>query len=79
LTLDNVDAKLIAGATFTLANTEYSFTHNLGRVPSIALPLITTNLAAVAATIYKGPTAWTTSLIYLKSTLAAVNADILVV
>lgn len=82
LGVENLNWKLLSAQTFTLADTEYSFTHNLGRVPLTVLPFITTDLGGVGAnlhtTIYKGPTAWTKALVYLKSTRAAVNADLLI-
>jgi len=83
LHLENMNWRLLSAQTFTLADTEYSFTHDLGRIPSTVLPFITTDLGGVGAnlhtTIYKGPTAWTASLVYLKSTRAAVNADLLII
>lgn len=83
LGLENLNWRLLSAQAFTLADTEYAFTHDLGAVPSTVLPFITTDLGGVGAnlhtTIYKGTTAWTASLVYLKSTRAAVNADLLVI
>lgn len=61
---------------FDLANTNTSFTHNMGRVPLEAFVMLPDTTAAV---IYRGTTAWTTTTITLKSSVANVAVRLFLV
>jgi hypothetical protein len=62
---DNIDAQQVT-VSFTTANTEVQVAHTLSRVPTGYIPA---NLS-VAMTVYNSATAFSTSNIYLKSTVA---------
>lgn len=68
---DGVNSGNIAGNWITVtspgvANTEFSFAHKLNKVP-VGYHIMRRNNTGV---IYDGTTAWTSSLIYLKCTVA---------
>lgn len=63
-------------AGFTTANTDTSFTHQLGRVPLAAFVIAPDSKATV---IYKGTVAWTSTTINLRSSVANVGVRLLLV
>lgn len=71
---DNIDCVWANGTSPGGANTEFSVTHDLGRVP-VGYILVKSDKSA---NIYDGPTAWTTSLIYLKADQASVAYRLLI-
>ena len=70
----NIDAVWVRYVSNAVANTEDTVAHNLGRVPSA----IWISVPDVNATIYTGPTAWTSTNIFLRASAVTVTADILV-
>lgn len=72
---DNFEETIRTGTTPGVANTEFNISHNLGRIPDGFLLL----LQDQAAIFYKGVTAWTTLLVYLKCNVATVNYTIIIV
>ena len=67
---DNIDGNFGTVSDTGTANTEFSVTHNLNRVP-IGFHVIRQNLAA---SFYDSGTAWTTTQIFLKCNVANVAA-----
>ncbi len=63
---DNQNAKTVEVADTGTANTEFSVTHTLKRVPSGFIVVRRTGTGV----IYESGTAWTATTIYLKSTTA---------
>lgn len=61
---------------FTAADTDTSFSHDLGRTP---LAVFVINPGTKAAVIYKGSVAWTSSTINLRSNLANAGATVVLV
>lgn len=64
----NVDCWKLAG-TAPAANTDFTLTHGLGRIPTTIVGQHTDN----GGLIYKGSVAWTTTQVTLKSTVAGSN------
>lgn len=64
----NIDCFKATGTTPGTADTEFSITHDLGRIP-IGFLVASVNLAAI---IYKSTTAWTSTHVYLKCNVATV-------
>jgi hypothetical protein len=62
---DNFDAKILS-ITFSAANVDVASIHGLGRAPSYYVVLGST----VATTLYDGSSANTTSLLYLRASVA---------
>lgn len=71
---DNFDAQTVTVADTGVANTEFTVSHNLKRIPT---GFIVTS-AVGTGVIYNGASAWTTTAIYLKSTTANNNIKVLV-
>lgn len=67
---DNIFGTFVTYVSNAAPNTEDTITHNLGFVP-IGYLVMSLDKGAV---IYKGTTAWTTSLMYLKSNTATTTA-----
>lgn len=71
----NINGWAATGTSPGVANTEFSITHGLGRIPIGFLVMQT----GVAAHIYKGTTAWTATTIYLKADQANVPYTVFIV
>lgn len=71
---DNTDSKTVSGTSNAIANTESSFSHGLSRVPT-GFIVVSLDKGAV---LYNGASANTTTLIYLKSTVASTAFTVLV-
>lgn len=69
---DNFDSAILT-VTFSAANTEQAISHGLGRVPAGYICIG----SAAATTLYDGSSANTSSLLYLRATVAT-SARILV-
>ena len=70
----NFDATWVAYVSNGVANTEDTVAHSLGRIPIdmwVGLP-------DKSAVIYRGPTAWTSTNIFLRASAATVTVNILV-
>lgn len=52
------------------ANTDFTVTHNLGRIPTFYFYIINTSTTAKAGIVYKGSLEWTTTTITLRCTVA---------
>lgn len=63
----NIDNKHVVVNSTIAANTEFAVTHNLNRIPTGFL-IVRTGM--VSLVLYDSGTAWTTTQIFLKSTLA---------
>jgi hypothetical protein len=61
---DNFDCDIVDFTTPAIRDTEFSVAHDLKRVPTGYIVIRSTNLGP--ALLYDGPTAWTTTSIYLK-------------
>jgi hypothetical protein len=70
----NFDAKWQVFTSNGTANTEDTVAHKLGRVPVGVFA----GLPDKAAVLYKGTTAWTSTNIYLKTSVATVAWNIMV-
>ena len=71
---DNFDAEILSVADSGTANTEFTVSHTLKRVP-IGFIVLNINKAGV---VYDSGTAWTTSAIYLKCSTANTVIKLLV-
>ena len=71
----NADVRIVSYTSNAVPNTEDAVAHTLKRVP-IGYILIGQDKAA---SFYKGSTSWTTSSIYLKSSVASVAVTVLVI
>lgn len=71
---DNFDANILTSSDTGAANTEFSLTHTLKRVPT-GFIVINNNKAGV---VYDSGTAWTVTTIYLKCDVANCNIKVLV-
>ena len=70
----NIDAVWVAYVSNAVANTEDTVAHNLGRIPlGIFVGMPDKN-----AVIYSGPTAWTSTNIFLRASAATVTVGLLV-
>jgi hypothetical protein len=69
-----VGSHAIAIVTPSTPNTEFSFVHNLGFIPT---RFWVTSMSA-AGQIYKSTTAWTTTTVYLKCTTASVTISLFI-
>jgi hypothetical protein len=72
--VDNIKGEWIDYTTNAIANTEDTIPHNLGEIPKGWIEFSRDK----AGVLYKGPTAWTASDIYLKNSLASVAVRIFV-
>lgn len=72
---DNLDLVWLSTTTPAVADTEFTLTHNLGRVPS-GYTIMSIDKAGI---VYKGTTAWTTTQLSLKCNQASAAAVIIVV
>jgi hypothetical protein len=70
----NIDAVWVAYVSNSTANTEDTVAHNLGRTP-VGLFV---GLPDVSAVIYAGPTAWTSTNIFMRASAATVTVNLLV-
>lgn len=61
------------------ANTDFAVTHNLGRTTVYYISNINTSPLSGNATFYKGSTAWTDKIAYLRCTLGNLNVTFIVV
>jgi hypothetical protein len=70
---DNIDAAVASYQSNAVADTEDAVAHTLGRVPQyfVAVDL------DKGAVIYRGPTAFTKTTVYLKSTVANTAVKVL--
>ncbi|MBI4397416.1 MAG: hypothetical protein HY548_09990 [Elusimicrobia bacterium] len=71
---DNVDAVLVTFTSSGTPDAENTVAHSLGKVPTGYIVYEQDK----AGSVYKGPSAWTTSNIYLKCDVATVAVKILV-
>jgi hypothetical protein len=71
----NMDCFKATGTTPGTANTEFSISHQLGRIP-VGFLVASVDQAAI---IYKSTTAWTSSHIYLKCNVASVNYFVILI
>lgn len=74
---DNFNAQIKTVTSDGVANTEFSVTHTLKRIPSAVIVLYQDK----AGSLYQGPTtgtAWTVTTIYLKSSVASVTFSLLI-
>jgi hypothetical protein len=71
----NIQGFKASGTTPSSANTEFSITHTLGRVP---IGFLVLSLSA-AAQIYQSTTAWTSTTIYLKCSGSSVVYALIVI
>lgn len=69
----NIDAVWVRYVSNATANTEDTVNHNLSRVPVG----IWVSVPDINAVIYRGPTAWTSTQIFLRANAATVTVDIL--
>ena len=69
---DNLNAQIKTVASTGAANTEFTVSHTLGRVPSGYIIISNSG----AGYVYNGTTAWTATAIYLRH--SAINAAITV-
>ena len=69
----NLDAVWVLYVSSGTANTETSVAHNLGRIPLGAF----VGLPDISATIYAGTTAWSSTLVYFRSTAATTTVRLL--
>ena len=69
----NLDAVWVQYVSNGVANTEDAVAHNLGRIPLGAF----VGLPDISATIYAGPTAWTSTNVYFRSTAATTTVNLL--
>lgn len=65
--------QVVTKATAVGANTEFSVSHNLGRVPSQVELLVAEGQGHNHVTIRPSATPWTKTLIYLESSIATVT------
>lgn len=72
---DNIKGKWMTYATNGVANTEDAITHNLGVIPVGMIVMVPPQNGF----IYTGPTAWTTTQIFLKCSQASQTATIFLV
>lgn len=69
----NFDAVWLRYVSNAVANTEDTVAHNLARIPLgmwVSIP-------DVSAIIYRGPTAWTSTQVFLRASAATVTVDLL--
>ena len=71
---DNFDAEIITVADTGLANVEFTTAHTLKRVPT-GFIVLNNNKAGI---VYDSGTAWTSTAIYLKCSVASCTIKILV-
>ena len=71
---DNFDAQIISITDTGLANTEFSQAHTIKRVPA-GFIVLNNNKAGI---VYDSGTAWTSTAIYLKCSVASCTIKILV-
>lgn len=71
---DNIDGTTLEQADTGAANTAFSLTHNLGRIPVGFIVVY----ADLATSIYDGGVAWTSTTISLKSSTANVHLRVFV-
>ncbi len=71
---DNIDGVWATPVTPGVANTDFTVTHNLGRIPSGFLVF---NKSA-ACDVYQGSVAWTTSQITLRATVVGVTVKLFI-
>lgn len=70
---DNFDAQEVTATAHVTPDTEFSVAHTLGRVPT---RFIVTDIDE-GGVVYKGTTAWTSGLIYLKCTTGGTAIKVL--
>lgn len=71
---DNLESVELTATAHATPDTEFSVAHTLGRVPT---RFIVTDIDE-GGVVYKGTTAWTSSLIYLKCTTGGTSIKVLV-
>ncbi len=69
---DNFNMQIQSVTTDGVVGTETAVTHTLGRVPSDFFP----GSQDKAGTIYKGTTAWTSTSIYIRGSVASITAKL---
>jgi len=72
---DNISSDIVAVADTGLANTEFTVTHTLKRVPQ-GFIIINNDKAGV---VYNSTTVWTTTAIYLKCNTANCSISVLLI
>lgn len=72
---DNVDGVWVTAVTPGTPNTNFTVTHNLGRVPVGYIPMSKT----AATDIYTGSVAATTTQLTLKATIAGVTVNLFII
>ena len=70
----NLDAKWLIFTSNGVANTEDAVTHDLGRIPRLVLAAIPDK----AAVLYEGTTTNTTTILYLRTSVATVAWKVLI-
>jgi hypothetical protein len=75
LSRDNIDGEWAAVADTGAANTDFTITHNMLRIPVGWIPMNQTK----SGVLYKGAAAWTTTTITLKCNVANDNILIFIV
>lgn len=70
----NIDSFMANGATPGVANTEFSVTHSLGRIP-ITFFGHTDN----GGVLYKSTTAWSKTAVFLKCTTVTANYQVVLI
>jgi hypothetical protein len=73
--IDNIKGKWASFESHAVANTEFAVTHDLGQIPVGYIDVGTKDKAGV---LYKGTTAWTTTTIYLKCSIASTTCLIFI-
>ena len=71
----NIDGAWASVLTPNTANTEFSFAHNLNRVP-VGFIVVSIDQAGI---VYNSTTTWTTTSIYLKCNVASANIVIFII
>lgn len=70
----NIQCSKAQGTTPSTANTEFSVTHNLGRIPVTFFGHVNQS-----GTLYKSTTAWTKTTIYLKCSAASASYSLVII
>lgn len=71
---DNLESQELTATAHAVADTEFSVAHTLGRVPT---RFVVTDIDE-GGVVYKGTTAWTSSLIYLKCSTGGTAIKVLI-
>ncbi len=71
---DNIDGNWVATATPVVPNTDFTLTHNLGRIP-VGYIIATKDMAV---DIYTGGVSWTATQITLKASVGSATVNLFI-